>query len=505
MPRSRITLVVAVVVAVSIVGGYFVHATFFQDARAPISKLVLSPGADATELGLNWFTNANLPEQVQIVPIETLPVETATSQTASSRAEVAGEPSTPTSGAIPADYAFPESAAATFAAAMTPLEGELAQAGLWDSAFSAKATVTGLVPGTSYAYRVGAAESGWSPVYRYTVPDETEGFSFLFYGDAQLGSRSIPEFLRDVGLERDTEGWQASLATSLETYPDASFMLSLGDQINGESVTTQPDDVALAAQYEAYFEPEALREHPLAVVPGNHDIRVEGHDAHWHMPNVSEDRHYWFTRGGMLFIGLDSNIDTGGTVSEEQAAAQIAELTEYLREVVDAQGKDADWIVVAMHQSPFGQGLHYGDGDVTALRENFAAELSAAGVDLVLGGHDHIYTRTHLMEGNVPVVPEEPAAPRDTLVPESGHTLYVTANSASGSKFNRFRDSTGIDNRDHVDYDLMHPSTAVWQQDYTADFGAIEVTETALTVTVLNTVDASLVDEVTLLRSPVDA
>ena len=85
-------------------------------------------------------------------------------------------------------------------------------------------------------------------------------------------------------------------------------------------------------------------------------------------------------------------------------------------------------------------------------------------IDLVLAGHDHSYTRTHLMDGTTPVLPEgdgagaaaEYAATPDTnpddghdiVHPKDGQVIYITANSSSGSKFeSTFSGTSGCSDR----------------------------------------------------------
>ena len=79
--------------------------------------------------------------------------------------------------------------------------------------------------------------------------------------------------------------------------------------------------------------------------------------------------------------------------------------------------------IAGIHQAPFSQGTHYTDNDVVRMRNELTPELSSAGVDLVLSGHDHIYTRTHLMNGADPVVPEGAAKAGDVLIPDENQVL----------------------------------------------------------------------------------
>lgn len=112
----------------------------------------------------------------------------------------------------------------------------------------------------------------------------------------------------------------------------------------------------------------------------------------------------------------------------------------------------------------------------------------------MLGGHDHIYTRTELMEGNTPVT--SGGAPGDVLPIEDGQTMYVTGTSSSGSKFYPYVDSEG-----GTDPALAYDSTAVWSQNERAGYSNIQITADSLQITTHNSDDNSLVDDVTLVRS----
>ncbi|WIM67167.1 hypothetical protein QP027_08530 [Corynebacterium breve] len=158
-----------------------------------------------------------------------------------------------------------------------------------------------------------------------------------------------------------------------------------------------------------------------------------------------------------------------------------------------------------MHHAPFSQGSHTHDDDVIALREGLAPVFSEVGVDLVLSGHDHIYTRTHLMEGTVPQKPETLPAIGDRLVPTDGQVLYVTSTTSSGSKYYNFHDQQGGERanltRDAVaGTDSELPTTAFWAQDYTPDFSNIQISPSELTVTTHNVYSPELVDEVTISK-----
>lgn len=84
-----------------------------------------------------------------------------------------------------------------------------------------KATVTGLQPGMTYAYKVGNDAGGWSPEYRYTVPegDTKEGFTFLVTSDAQIGQDQYQE--EEVSIE----DWDKVVTRLTRYVPEAQFLV----------------------------------------------------------------------------------------------------------------------------------------------------------------------------------------------------------------------------------------------------------------------------------------
>ena len=67
----------------------------------------------------------------------------------------------------------------------------------------------------------------------------------------------------------------------------------------------------------------------------------------------------------------------------------------------DLQATDQDWIIAYWHHPPYTRGSHNSDYERSHIdmRENALPILEAGGVDLVLGGHSHIYERSYLVQG----------------------------------------------------------------------------------------------------------
>ena len=106
---------------------------------------------------------------------------------------------------------------------------------------------------------------------------------------------------------------------------------------------------------------------------------------------------------------------------------------EFIDEVVAEHGDQARWTVLGFHHSIYSTATHWNDLDVKRLRKAIPPVAARNDIDLVVSGHDHIYNRTFLMDGEgKPVEGSEAGAEEEK---EGGQTLYLTLTSSSGSKF----------------------------------------------------------------------
>ncbi|PFG28059.1 purple acid phosphatase family protein [Corynebacterium renale] len=430
--RAALVAVVASSVALT-------QSTVAVAQSAPVSRIVLGIGADETEANVAWQSRTSGPQYLEYWP----------SDNPGSVTTVAA-----TQGAYNAAVFYPQ-----------------------------EATMTGLSANTSYTYRITDGQGATSGEFTFTTGDFDDSWNFLALADAQIG----------VGtrVAEQTANWDKALETATAEHPDASFIMHLGDQVEGWG-----DPLA---QYEGFLSPDEVRSKRLGVLKGNHE--TYGVTPHKHfedaffLPNEQDNSaNYYFEYNNVLFIGLDSNRNT---------SADIAQHIEYVNDVTSQHGAKADWIIVGFHHALFSQGTHYTDAEVVRLRDELAPALSAAGVDLVLNGHDHIYTRTHLMEGTTPVTSAEPAQAGDVLHPTDGQVLYVTSTTAGGGKYYDFQGNDGQTYpriREERARDLAHPSTARWRQDYNPDFTNVEVTADSLTLTTYNVNTPYVVDKVTISK-----
>ena len=344
-----------------------------------------------------------------------------------------------------------------------------------------EATMTGLEPDTEYAYRVGSDRRGYSEQRTFTTGTDGDSWSFLAMADAQIGV--------DTKIAEQSAAWNKAVNTATGEHPDSAFIMHLGDQVEGWGAPVK--------QLEEFTAPQKLQEYRLAVLKGNHETYTL--DRHFQdtyfLPNeVDDTANYFFNYNNVLFIGLDGN---------RASKADIDVHAKFVNETIAAHGADADWVIVGIHHAPFSQGTHYTDKDVVELRNSLTPKLSEAGVDLVLSGHDHIYTRTHLMNGVDPVIPAGASKSGDILIPEDNEVLYVTSTTATGGKYYDFQDENGTTHpnvREENVTDLAHKSTARWRQDYNPDYTSIDVSSESLKLTTYNINTPYVVDQVTLLK-----
>lgn len=272
-----------------------------------------------------------------------------------------------------------------------------------------RATVTGLLPETEYQYQVGSGEEV-SPVYTYTTPAFTDSFRFTAVGDAQIG-KPVEE------VDKQKNNWHRLLNKVRYHFPDTSFLVSLGDQVN---------DFDDGEQYNAFLNQGVLYSLSLAPVKGNHDMGGPQYSEHFTLPNLSalgtcdddEDGDYWFTRGCALFMVLDT-----------MDAAKWGEHEQFIASAVEAN-PDAVWRIVFSHFSPYNGYESYLE-NAKNIRPYFLQFTGKYDIDLVMCGHDHAYVRTYFIQEDGSFQEyESPAAD-----PEG--TMYLTLSSSSGSLYRR--------------------------------------------------------------------
>ena len=311
------------------------------------------------------------------------------------------------------------------------------------SEFSNKVTVTGLDEDTEYAYCYGDSMlNSWSSLYTLKTHSTENGYQALFVADPQIGAGNTTT---------DGEGWNDNLNKAAQIAPDAAFILSGGDQVNGSGSE---------AEYKALLKAEQLRNLPFIPTYGNHDYYTDNFKNHYNLPNLTGlgetegGSDYFLSYGNTLIIVINGNNEN------------IAEHTQAMESAL-ASHPTAKWRVVLIHQDVYGAGAHASEPESVTLssvrlRKNLVPVFETLGIDIVLTGHDHSYARSHIMKNQMPQKSQTTQDDQftygsDSIVAPDG-ILYVTASCSSTAKFYDF-----VGNPDYVakKFDVRQPQFTV--------------------------------------------
>lgn len=328
-----------------------------------------------------------------------------------------------------------------------------------------KATLTNLAPDTDYVYRL-VNDSAVSEVHTFST-SPTGDFSFIFLSDPQIGASTTAGASNSAasGLA-DATAWANTLNVALEKFPDTHFLVSGGDQVNSGGTEEQ---------YNYFFSPD-LSSLSMAVVMGNHDS-ISNYNEHFNNANITDygkyngsvGSDYWYVYNNVLFLNLNT--------MSQSTAEHKAFMEEALR-----QNPHVLWRVVVFHHSLYSIASHSVDADIINRRNELSPVFTELGIDVVLMGHDHTYTRSYIMKD---LTPDTTTGGGSVTDPDG--VLYVTAHSATGSKF----------------YSIVNQNAAyaaVTNTQKVPAYSNIEVTSTSFKITTYQTTGATI-DEYEIIKS----
>ncbi|WP_368044602.1 metallophosphoesterase [Bittarella massiliensis (ex Durand et al. 2017)] len=288
-----------------------------------------------------------------------------------------------------------------------------------------------IAPNTLYYYSYTDDVEAVAPVWSEPATYQSHGFdSFevLYVGDPQVGASGSAGqgTTDDANIAVDTYNWDKTLRYARANEgKNASFMLVAGDQIDYSSADTAEKRAIRESEYAGYLYPEALKGLPMATTIGNHESYGDDYSLHYNTPNAEDGlgatasgSDYYFSYGDVLFIVLNSN------------NRNTAEHRQLMQKAVESH-PDAKWRIAMFHHDIYGSGEPHASVDGANLRILFAPLMDQFNIDVCLTGHDHSYARTYqILDGKVVDYDESTGSIAD---PQG--TLYMSAGSASGSKF----------------------------------------------------------------------
>ncbi|MEF9942370.1 MAG: metallophosphoesterase family protein [Lachnospiraceae bacterium] len=314
------------------------------------------------------------------------------------------------------------------------------------------ARLNNLRPNTKYVYRIASqSDSKRSKEYQFDTKELTGRFSFLFVGDPQLSAKH---------LKGDLAGWNTALEVGKSIRPDSSFILSGGDQIDSFN-----EEHALE-EYNAFRSPQILKSMPIAVSRGNHEAGTDFYNLQFQRQNENSVHDSYFTYNNVLFVHINSNNNN------------YLEHRDFLYKAI--LKTNPQWTIVNTHYSIFGMGPHVSDKEIEESRKEFSKLFAEFNVDLVLSGHDHMYTRSYLMKGTT-------STGKNGGQKLFGETQYITGGSPTGSKFYKQTGET--------------PSyVAMGIQDEVPSISAIEVSEKELRINTYSVWDLKELDSCVITK-----
>ena len=156
---------------------------------------------------------------------------------------------------------------------------------------SNKVTATDLKANTTYyySYTDDVKNPNWSEVQSYTTK-KTTNFQTILVGDPQIGASGSQGqgTADDINIAVDTFNWNKTLEQAKITAPNASFILSAGDQIDYAGTDSSDGKNVRESEYAGFTYPALLRMLPLATTIGNHESKGTDYKYHYNNPN-SED------------------------------------------------------------------------------------------------------------------------------------------------------------------------------------------------------------------------
>ena len=259
-----------------------------------------------------------------------------------------------------------------------------------------KVHLENLEKGATYFFRVGNEKFGFSDIGSFKIEGEKEDIdklTFVHLTDCQEGNQS--------GYTR----WAKVLEAAYNTAPDSKFVAFTGDLTNDSHA-----NLTMVQWNWGLNEPKkTLLNSIIMPSAGNHDeypysftdrfdinwadyIKVGDKDPRTNKP-VTDGTLDERTGGCYSFMyGEDVafiNLNTNDTNNEADFTTQY----EWLKGELEKY-KDVKWKIVQVHKGLMSTGNHTNDGEVDWLRDILPPLFAEYKVDLVLQGHDHVYTRS---------------------------------------------------------------------------------------------------------------
>lgn len=249
------------------------------------------------------------------------------------------------------------------------------------------AVLSGLQQGATYYYSVGDGASNMSPTHTFSTDNGDDQVDILLFGDTQTSSDE--NIFNGSGLVRDLyKKMQGQL-------PGGELILHVGD------FTDDITDYRLVRLFFEALEGEgALASKVFVPAQGNHEDINEGATKFASMFALPKEE----GSSTSPYDGANYSFDYGNThiavvSTEMKDEADWDAMTRWL--TADMKASQKTWKILMLHRPPYNGNPASGNGRSA---KYIPAVVDAAGIDLVISGHDHMYSRSVPLVGGVPRV-----------------------------------------------------------------------------------------------------
>lgn len=272
-----------------------------------------------------------------------------------------------------------------------------------------------LSAGTKYTYQIG------SGVYKFygsftTLPAEEsrKTAKFAYLADPQIQTADNAESF-------------GATCSELNKYSDLGFIYMAGDITDNAENTEQWDGLFKNNGSFKNASQKLFANNFIAVTQGNHDKNFDKSTLSDYINTPAEAGNlvYSFDYGTVKMIIL--NLETAKnneTVMAEQKA--------FLEKEVAAKAAN-QWTVVGFHKSIYTGASHIVDSDVKAARKHWGPIFADLDVDVVLQGHDHVYSRGFIEADGSDA--EMETTEDGAYISKDNTPLYVVGGHAGGLKW----------------------------------------------------------------------
>lgn len=241
-------------------------------------------------------------------------------------------------------------------------------------------SIKNLAPGIVY-YRILYSQEKKSSTYCIDIKDSQKEFEFMILADSQGMVKS------------DYEIFSKMLNSASEKEKNTDFIIHLGDFV---------DDGNNEEYWKWVLESEVWRKKVAVALSGNHEARISatatkagvsgaifGHFNLANLPpqNTKTGVYYSFVYNNATFIVLNTNGMSESGLDKEQ----------YRWALDVAKNAKTKWKILCVHKAPYSNGPHHKDSDVKKIKSQIVDLAYYGEIDIVLGGHDHVYVRTPFM------------------------------------------------------------------------------------------------------------